>query len=139
MEPQPEPEAIEDRQMNLRDVAQHEPGILANIGSRIPMNDRVRLGEALGRHFKDYRLGAKHLVATTAASRIQSFMRAPVIQNTVVRTGSPLDLFQSVRPTGRTGGQIRAMQRRINEFNEPGGRGIAQLRTRGGARIDRGR
>ena len=70
MEPQPEPEAIEARQINLRDVAQHEPGILANIGSRIPMNDRVRLGEALGRHFKDYRLGAKHLVATTQLPQV---------------------------------------------------------------------
>ena len=138
MEPQPEPEARADRQVNLRDVS-YERGILENIGSRIVLNDRVRLGEALGRHFKDYRLGAKHAAAAAAIPRIQSFMRAPVIQNTVERNRSTLDLFQSVVPTGRTEAQMRAMRRRINEFNEPGGRGIAQLRTRGGARIDRGR
>ena len=134
MEPEPD-----DTQVNIRDVTHSEPGILEKIGSHIPLQDRVRLGEALGRHFKNYRLGAKHLVASASASRIQSFMRAPVIQNTMERTGSPLDIIQSVCPTGRTEGQIRAMRRRINEFNEPGERGIAQLRTRGGARIDRGR
>eukprot|EP01051_Picozoa_sp_SAG22_P028449 SAG22_NODE_10045_length_556_cov_1.076586_1_plen_32_part_10 len=31
------------------------------------------------------------------------------------------------------------MKRRVNEFNDPGGRGIAQLRTRHGSIIDRGR
>ena len=137
MEPQPEAQ-----QLTIRDVGTHEPSILQNIGSRISLHDRNRLGEALGRYFRDFRLGARRelqVARTNAVSRIQSFMRAPVIQNTIERTGSPLDISYSVRPTGRTDQQIRVMRRRINEFNEPEGRGIAQLRTRGGARIDRGR
>ena len=134
MEPTPEAQ-LTNTQINIRDVALHEPGLLLKIGSQLKGAEQHRLGVALGRHFKDYRLGAKHLVA----SQIQSFMRAPVIQNVVERTGSPLDIAYSVRPTGRSEGQIKAMRRRINEFNDPGGRGVAQLRTRFGARIDRGR
>ena len=126
---------LTDAQINIRDVALHELGLLVKIGSQLKGSEQHRLGVALGRHFKDYRLGAKHLVA----SQIQSFMRTPIIQNVVERTSSPLDIAYSIRPTGRSEGQIKAMRRRINEFNDPGGRGVAQLRTRFGARIDRGR
>ena len=43
----------------------------------------------------------------------RSFMRAPVIQNTMERTGSPLDIIQSVRPTGRTEGQMSEITRQF--------------------------
>ena len=46
---------------------------------------------------------------------------------------------ERVKPTGRIGGQIRRMRAKVDEYFEPSDRGIAQLRTRVGGRIDRGR
>ena len=52
MEPTPE---NTNTQINIRDVALHEPGLLLKIGSQLKGAEQHRLGVALGRHFRDYR------------------------------------------------------------------------------------
>ena len=102
---------------------------------------RRSLGQAItnqtGRH---YLLGQKQQIHDFAAQKIQSFMNAPVIQNTLTRAPAVIrPHVYSVKPNDRSRAQLRDMKRRVNEFNDPGGRGIAQLRTRHGSIIDRGR
>ena len=114
---------------------------IERIGSFMNPLQRRSLGQAItnqtGRH---YLLGQKQQIADYAAQKIQSFMNAPVIQNTLTRAPAviPPHIY-SVKPSDRSRAQLRDMKRRVNEFNDPGGRGIAQLRTRHGSIIDRGR
>ena len=114
---------------------------IERIGSFMNPLQRRSLGQAItnetGRH---YLLGQKQQIHDFAAQKIQSFMNAPVIQNTLTR--APVVIrphVYSVKPNDRSRAQLRDMKRRVNEFNDPGGRGIAQLRTRHGSIIDRGR
>ena len=114
---------------------------IERIGSFMNPLQRRSLGQAItnqtGRH---YLLGQKQQIADYAAQKIQSFMNAPVIQNTLTRAPAVIrPHIYSVKPTERSRAQMRDMKRRVNEFNDPGGRGIAQLRTRHGSVIDRGR
>ena len=114
---------------------------IERIGSFMNPLQRRSLGQAItnetGRH---YLLGQKQQIHDYAAQKIQSFMNAPVIQNTLTRAPAVMrPHIYSVKPTDRSRAQMRDMKRRVNEFNDPGGRGIAQLRTRHGSIIDRGR
>eukprot|EP01051_Picozoa_sp_SAG22_P001344 SAG22_NODE_52_length_24288_cov_15.594568_12_plen_113_part_00 len=82
----------------------------------------------------------RHQIHDFAAQKIQSFMNAPVIQNTLTRAPTVIrPHVYSVKPTDRSRAQMRDMKRRVDGFVDPGGRGIAQLRTRLGSVIDRGR
>ena len=114
---------------------------IERIGSFMNPLQRRSLGQAItnqtGRH---YLLGQKQQIHDFAAQKIQSFMNAPVIQNTLTRAPAVIrPHVYSVKPSDRSRAQLRDMKRRVNEFNDPGGRGIAQLRTRHGSIIDRGR
>ncbi len=114
---------------------------IERIGSFMNPLQRRSLGQAItnqtGRH---YLLGQKQQIHDFAAQKIQSFMNAPVIQNTLTRAPAVIrPHIYSVKPSDRSRAQLRDMKRRVNEFNDPGGRGIAQLRTRHGSIIDRGR
>eukprot|EP01051_Picozoa_sp_SAG22_P009892 SAG22_NODE_857_length_6837_cov_22.929059_7_plen_131_part_00 len=114
---------------------------IERIGSFMNPLQRRSLGQAItnqtGRH---YLLGQKQQIHDFAAQKIQSFMNAPVIQNTLTRVPAVIrPHVYSVKPSDRSRAQMRDMKRRVNEFNDPGGRGIAQLRTRHGSIIDRGR
>ena len=114
---------------------------IERIGSFMNPLQRRSLGQAItnqtGRH---YLSGQKQQIHDYATQKIQSFMNAPVIQNTLTRAPAVMrPHIYSVKPTDRSRAQMRDMKRRVNEFNDPGGRGIAQLRTRHGSIIDRGR
>ena len=114
---------------------------IERIGSFMNPLQRRSLGQAItnetGRH---YLLGQKQQIHDFAAQKIQSFMNAPVIQNTLTRAPAVIrPHIYSVKPSDRSRAQLQDMKRRVNEFNDPGGRGIAQLRTRHGSIIDRGR
>ena len=114
---------------------------IERIGSFMNPLQRRSLGQAITNQTgKNYLLGQKQQIHDFVAQKIQSFMNAPVIQNTLTRAPAVIrPHIYSVKPTDRSRAQMRDMKRRVNEFNDPGGRGIAQLRTRHGSIIDRGR
>eukprot|EP01051_Picozoa_sp_SAG22_P022068 SAG22_NODE_5140_length_1078_cov_3.297242_1_plen_96_part_00 len=91
---------------------------------------------------------AIRLLAEVAAERvkyrfhdeIEAIFMPTSNQNTLTRAPAVIrPHVYSVKPSDRSRAQLRDMKRRVNEFNDPGGRGIAQLRTRHGSIIDRGR
>ena len=114
---------------------------IEKIGSFMNPIQQRRLGQAITTQTgRNYLLGQKHLVGDYASTMIQSFMRGPVITNARLRGEAVLGTSAySVKPTGRSRAQLRDMKRRVDGFDDPGGRGVQLLRTRLGSVIDRGR